>query len=142
MVKFQNFNELIEHDFVRLTAEVKAKREHPETKDLSDREVVKRSVESLAQAVPLGVTPPPTSPVVNDADDHVTSDILPEYLANESDAVQAQHEVKVLIDFFFHEGLERAIRESKKRSPFVVDAFHDALVDKMLPELKKRGVIS
>ena len=38
-------------------------------------------------------------------------------------------------------GIKKAIEEAKKNSAFVLDAFHDALVDKMHDELKERGII-
>jgi len=37
----------------------------------------------------------------------------------------------------FHEGLEKAVREAKNHPPFIEDAFHDALVDRLLPILQK-----
>ena len=35
----------------------------------------------------------------------------------------------------------KAVKEAKKYPPFIEDAFHDALIDKFLPEMKKRGII-
>jgi len=46
-----------------------------------------------------------------------------------------------LVDIVFAKGLAAGVREAKRQPPFVEDAFHDALVDKLLPELKKRGII-
>ena len=39
------------------------------------------------------------------------------------------------------EDITKAVNEARKYPPFVEDAFHDALIDKFLPELKKRGII-
>ena len=46
-----------------------------------------------------------------------------------------------LLDLAFHHGIEKANSEAKKSSPFIVDAFHDALVTKLYPELQKRGIV-
>ena len=45
------------------------------------------------------------------------------------------------MDMVFEKGLEVALKEAGKQTPFIEDAFHDALVDKLLPELKKRGIV-
>ena len=68
------------------------------------------------------------------------SSVLPKYLET-SPEPQVELEVEKLIDMVFHDGIERALKESKRHAPFVQDAFHDSLVDRLLPELKKRGVI-
>ena len=40
-----------------------------------------------------------------------------------------------------HKGIEKAAAEAKKSNPYVLDAFHDALVEKLYPELQRRGVL-
>ncbi len=39
-------------------------------------------------------------------------------------------------------GIKQAINQALTHSPFILDAFHDALVDKLYDELKSRGLIS
>jgi hypothetical protein len=41
----------------------------------------------------------------------------------------------------FKDGILKASSEAAKASPFVLDAFHDALAGKLYEELKKRGVL-
>jgi hypothetical protein len=60
-------------------------------------------------------------------------------LDKSSDEVKLRTEQ--LIDITFHKGLEDAIKEAKKSGPFVLDAFHDALADKLYEEIKKRKMI-
>ena len=47
-----------------------------------------------------------------------------------------------LVDVAFHEGVLVAIKEARKlNEPFLLDAFHDLLVDKLRDELVARNKI-
>ena len=46
-----------------------------------------------------------------------------------------------MVDSVFHEGLWKTLAKAKKSDPFVLDAFHDALTDKLYDELKNRKLI-
>ena len=50
-------------------------------------------------------------------------------------------EVNRLIELVSEKGVKGAIAQAKNSNPFVLDAFHDALVDKLYEELKSRGLI-
>lgn len=140
MTKVQNFSENLENSLSRLGERVNKHLENPGYKNLPEREVVKESIRDFAN---------------NDVRDEETtgaakenmgsspgiSGILPSYLNNDSVSQDAKSEVERLVDIVFKDGLEDAIRASKKRSAFIEDAFHDALVDKLVPELKKRGIL-
>lgn len=82
---------------------------------------------SVSSAVP--VPPPPPKPASQGAS----------YLDSLDDATSAK--VNVLIQEFFTKGLERAIRDAKNEEPYVMDAFHDALTDKLYEELKRRKAV-
>ncbi|MDI6820739.1 MAG: hypothetical protein QMD65_00985 [Patescibacteria group bacterium] len=136
MVKVINFHEKIEQDLAKLSLEIKEQRNRPDIQKLPEREIVKRSLKSFSANLgnePVSAPPPP--PAVKH--DHVR---LPAYLEKENVDSSVKYEIEKLIDMVFHEGLEKAVREAKNRSPFVEDSFHDALVDKLLPELKKTDV--
>ena len=45
------------------------------------------------------------------------------------------------IEIAFEKGVEKAVKEVENESPDIIDAFHDALVDKFYDELKSRGVV-
>lgn len=62
---------------------------------------------------------------------------LPLYLENESPEMKAK--IQELIDMALVSGVEKSVIEAKKYSPFVLDAFHDALTEKIYNELKDRG---
>jgi hypothetical protein len=49
--------------------------------------------------------------------------------------------VEHLVDIALGDNLEKAVRESRKYPAFIEDAFHDALVDKLVPELRQRGIL-
>lgn len=50
-------------------------------------------------------------------------------------------EVNRLIDVAFTKGIEAAFSEVSKDEPYIMDAFHDVLVDRLYEELKKKGVV-
>ncbi len=64
---------------------------------------------------------------------------LPQY-AQDAPA-ETKLEIEYLIDLAIHQGLTKANAQARTSSPFVVDAFHDALVGKLYPEFERRGLI-
>lgn len=141
MVKVAHFKESnIENSFVKLSTEVKRNAEKEELKGAPIEKVLKYTLENY----PLEER----KKVVNKNEDfsektvHPSSNVaqfLPSYIEVEKEEVKQV--VENLIATVFNEGLEKALKLAKKYPPFVVDAFHDALVDKMVPELKKRNLI-
>lgn len=129
-----NFDENIERSLEKIGYHIERTRKEPEARELTDRELVKHSLKSLAQTQKEEDASPSAPAVKN-----VT--ILPTYLQREDVAEEAKAEVEGLVNLFFSRGLEPALKEASKHSPFVEDAFHDALVDKLLPELKKKGFL-
>ena len=121
-------HDILEADIKRLAAEVQGHREKPEAHRLSDQEILRKSLQSLGgtQLVSTVQKQPSDSP-------------LPDY-AKDAPA-EAKLEIEYLLDLALHHGIEKANSEAKKSSPFIVDAFHDALVTKLYPELQKRGIV-
>lgn len=116
------------HEMEAITTEVQRHLEQPETNNLSGQEIVKRSIQNYTgtQGVP---TPPPTP---NDS-------ALPNYMTSAAPA--DKREVEHLIAMVFKDGIMAANDEAAKSSPFVLDAFHDALAGKLYDELKQRGIV-
>lgn len=138
MVKVQNFHEGLERDLERLTANVQQTKERPEAREWSEREVVKQSIRSFRESI----TPSqPRTDEKNEPPAEKKSPFLPTYLEQNSSDPRVKDEVQKLVEIVFQEGLERAVKEAKHHSAFVEDAFHDALADKLLPELKRRKII-
>lgn len=110
----------------RLAAEVQRHRELPENKALTEHELVKKSIQSISPAQLAENAKQASGP-------------LPAYAT--SAPAESKLEIEHLIDVAFHDGLDKANAEAAKSSPFVMDAFHDALAAKLYPELQKRGLL-
>lgn len=50
-------------------------------------------------------------------------------------------EVNRLIDVAFTKGIATAFSEVSKDEPYIMDAFHDVLVDRLYEDLKKKGIV-
>lgn len=120
--------EALEADMKRLAEEIQKHRENPERRGLGGQEVVKRSIQSI-------ITPPPPPP----APQQTQGGALPAYAADAP--AESKLEIEYLIDLAFQHGLDKANAEAMKSSPFVMDAFHDALAAKLYPELQRRGIL-
>ncbi len=133
MVKVKNYHEEIEKDLQKLITGVKEfqekiksleKKETPPT----EKEMVKEALKVFQPPVEKPPAPPPPK----------KEEYLPHYLKDDE---EVKKEVNRLVDLAFKEGIEKAVKEAKSYSPFIEDAFHDALVEKILPILKERGII-
>ncbi|MEK7546688.1 MAG: hypothetical protein AAB536_00695 [Patescibacteria group bacterium] len=120
-------HEALEADMKRLAEEIQRNREAPENRILGGEEIVKKSIQSISYAQ-----------LARDAQ-QASSGPLPKYAAGAP--AESKLEVEYLIDMALYHGLDKANAEAAKSSPFVMDAFHDALAAKLYPELKKRGIL-
>lgn len=141
MVRVVNFESGGGENIISRVAEQVTKiNEKLEMKDASHEVIVKESLKSIAQSIsPQSVSP--TSSVVNDTVETNSNSVFPSYLnkgINENDSKK----IETLVNIAFEKNLDEAINLSKKESPFIEDAFHDALTEKLVPELKKRGVFN
>lgn len=132
--KFEH--DILEADIKRLAAEVQRHRENPELRGLSDQEILRKSIQSFgsAETAPTNGAPP-----VPNAQTQSSSNSLPDY-AKDAPA-EAKLEIEYLLDMVLHHGIEKADAEARKSSPFIMDAFRDALATKLYPELQKRGIV-
>ncbi|MCL5015991.1 MAG: hypothetical protein M1312_00005, partial [Patescibacteria group bacterium] len=67
------------------------------------------------------------------------SPYLPDYVNQAPEEVKL--EVERLLDSAFRKGVDEAIKQARSAGPFVLDAFHDALVDKLYAEMQARKLI-
>jgi len=116
----------LEQDIERLARKIRTQKESaPATSEQAIiRSALQEHVQAQASAQPAE---PPASP------------ILPKYLQQESPEVQLK--VEELVDLAFHKGVEASILEAKKYGPFILDALHDTLTEKLYEELKSRKLI-
>ena|SRR3989344_8786664 len=119
----------LEQDIKRLSTEAKERGVAEKGKEVL-KTVIKEQVTptSPGDVVPVQPTVPPTSSIS-----------LPHYMEGEKDLVKLK--VEKLLDLAWHKGIKRASEEARDSGPIVLDAFHDALTDKLYEELKKRGLI-
>jgi hypothetical protein len=114
----------------------------PEMHEATHEAIVKESIKSIAEKIPeiVPLVAPATSPQKTAP---TSNSSLPAYLENDTDPndVMVKETVEKLVNHVFTDGLEKAIAAAKKQPPFVEDAFHDALVEKIVPELRRRGVL-
>jgi len=134
MTRVENFNESLESELSRLGDTIAEQR--AVTGGVSpEREMVKESLKSFTEAAPSLEAPAPA--IATPA----TQVPLPGYLEGAGADPKAQQEVAVLTKLVFSKGLAVALAEAKRRPPFIEDAFHDELVDVLLPILKQRGLL-
>jgi hypothetical protein len=136
MVRVKNFHENIEKSLERLGKHVERERASYETETPPEEEIVKRSIQAFGRDVALEDGEETRREETKSGE----SSVLPGYLRDNDDEA-VKKEVEDLVQQVFERGLEAALKSAAKHSPFVEDAFHDALVDKLLPKLKKRGIV-
>ncbi len=124
----------MEADVERLSSEIKKHYERPESAGLSGQEIIKKSLQTAyPQPAPTKVQPAAGKQVLE------SENILPDYAKTAPEEVKVK--IEKLLEMTFRDGLEKAAAEAKKQDPFVLDAFHDSLVEKLYPILKQRGII-
>ena len=122
-------SEAMEVDMKRIAEEIQKHRENPEVKNYSDRELLKKSIQSMVPVAPV-------------RDDSAQIQGGEDPLSNLNSAPpSAKLEVEQLLSLAFKSGVVKASEEAGKSSPFVLDAFHDALTGQLYEEFKKRGII-
>ena len=123
----------LEQDIKRLSREVKEKRNLPEHKELSERELIKQTLQPLIRPrAPVAPSVAKPAPLIKET-------FLPDYLKDSPAEIKLQ--VEKLVDAVFHQGLEKTVKEANRAGAFILDAFHDALTDKLYEELKQRKLI-
>lgn len=137
MVKVQDFSaEGFEKNIQHAGERVRAYKENPSFREAPEREVVKKSFQ-LGASPPL---PPGVSQVAQDQDVQDSSSFLPDYFLG-GDADGMREAVLRLAEIALHGDLEKSLKDARKLSPYLEDAFHDALVDKLVPEMQRRGLL-
>ena len=126
----------LEADIERLSKEIIEKRKLPEYKELSEKELLRQTLQPLIkqQTFQQGGRPPAVQSTAP-----VRETILPDYLKDSPAELKIQ--VEKLIDLVFHQGIRKTAKQARQAGAFILDAFHDALTDKLYDELKKRKLL-
>ncbi|MBI5138824.1 MAG: hypothetical protein HZA95_03445 [Candidatus Vogelbacteria bacterium] len=109
-----------------------------EEKELVRHVVAEKIGEVMGQA--MSITPPTTSPSASSKVAPVVKAKRPTYLDTlDNDAVA---KINALMATIFEKGISQTIKQVVEEDPFILDAFHDALVDKLYDELKNHNLIN
>ena len=134
-------SEFLEQDIKELEQRLKALREQKEQKEprqvVKDYLVEKTRPKAMPPAAPslfLKTKPAKTEPELEEEEKD-----LPNYMKNYDEKTKST--VKRLIQTAWQKGVESAISQSRQHGPFIVDALHDALVDKLYNQLKARKIL-
>jgi len=150
-----DFSANLEKSLVKLGQEVQSQKvKTPEgmqpSQDMVEKIIVKEAIKNFSEKISENVTPAqiqatkpvtptPVQPVIQAQDDGGIH-VLPAYLEKDGDP-QAKQIVEQLALMAFQKGVEDAIKASLSYPPFIIDAFHDSLTEKLTPELKKRNLL-
>ncbi len=137
-MKVQNFSERLEADLTRLGQEVQARKERQEGGAVEEKNIVKESLKTMAEGSEASQSTPQVSDNLSSKDE----DYLPAYLSNASGGEEMKRAVEHLLELTLEKGIQKAVAVARRANPFIEDAFHDALADKLIPELKKRGIFN
>jgi hypothetical protein len=140
-----SFEKVLESDIQQLATEIRGQREKPEMKDAAEQELVKEAIRAFPE-MPKNINEQPQATsgtaVTTDGNNATGNDVnspLPAYAQNAPAEVKL--EIEYLLDVALKKGIGPALTESQKSPAFVQDAFHDALVGRLYPELQKRGIV-
>ena len=117
----------LEQDIERLAAEVG---HLPERTPEATKEAVREILKQRLQAAPLPAAAEPPGGAQNQAG------VLPSYMQSAPPGEKLI--VERLIDLAWHKGIAAAVQEARSRHPLIMDAFHDALTNKVFDELMRR----
>lgn len=125
----------LEADIQKLSKELAEKKQLLEHRDLSERDIIKKILYPIIKQMPATSQQSDVSIQMSD----ISSQNLPDYLKDSPDDIKLQ--VEKLIDLAINYGVEKAARTAGQLNAFIVDAFHDAITDKLYDELKNRKIL-
>ncbi len=144
-ITWNNSNGL-EAEIAELSRQIEVKRQQLESERgiVSDREVVQEALadnfnvnEAVTTTEQVGLDMSVTKPTPQVAQAPVVGQSYLDTLDDQSVTI-----INNLISLVPVEGIKKTIKQALAHPPFILDAFHDALVDKLYDELKTRGLVS
>jgi dsRNA-specific ribonuclease len=123
-------------NYSELAQEIKARKESiPEA---PEKEIVSNIIsQKISQVEKPAVSSQPQPQPQSQSQSQ--SQVLPSYLKDKDPSIK--NEVESLVNLTLEKGLEEGIKIASKKDPFILDAYHDALSDVLIEELKKRNLI-
>lgn len=96
---------------------------------------VEAAAERIAEHPPVMPAPAPTAPPVIPAGEAKIK-------AGELKLLGEEEQIKHLSDLAFHKGIGHAVEVAQNLdNPYLLDKFHDTVVDRLYQELVKRGML-
>jgi len=128
----------LEQEIAELQKMIEAKRDQLEKAGgiIEEKELVRQSVREMFLNVPAQIPLSTTTPTPATTQTVPVGGSYLDYLDP-----QTTETINRFIGEIQAKGITPVINEVASQKPFVVDAFHDALVDKLYDELKQRGLI-
>lgn len=130
-MRVKHFSEHLEKSLDRVVVNLPAKTESILPGPDLERERVKEALLRIVEEEK--VTPEPEEKLAEE------TPVAPVYSPKEEISSDVEKKVESLVDVAMTEGIPAALKLAKKQDVFIQDALHDALIDELLPELKKRG---
>lgn len=121
-------------DIEKLGQQIQEKKSSPESQSVTDKDLIKQHLQPMVYPQGRQAAPVVPAPAAQDEDKY-----LPDYLKDAPQETKIQ--VEKLLEETIKSGLAKGISDAQKMPPFVLDAYHDALIDKLHDELKKRKII-
>lgn len=139
----QESTRAIEQEIAQLSKAIEEKRAvlEKENKIVEEKELVRTAVQETVaglqlHTVPLPAHRPPPSAQPPAPQPKPTAR---HYLDNLDE--ESVNKVQLLVNETFHKGIKKTVEEVQHEEAFIIDAYHDALVDKLYEELKARGIV-
>jgi len=123
---------IIEKEIADLSVAIQEKRAQLERERGSAVEASEALHHVVSEKLAMAPTPAPQA-------NHLASQKTKSYL-DDLDPIDTE-KINSYIDLIPKQGLEKTINQVKNESAYLLDAFHDALVDKLKEELKKQNLI-
>lgn len=138
MVIRKDFN-VLETDIEKISAEIAEKKKLLEHKDVSERELIKQSIKASVQVKQQLTTDKDKN---EDKNTNFAKNFLPDYFKDVKNLPpETKSQIELLIDLTLHQGIDKTVHRAQRFNPFIIDAFHDILTDKLHEELKKRNLL-
>jgi hypothetical protein len=128
----EHFKNTIEAEIAELTKQIEIKRRVLESEKgiIEEKDVVRQAVgEKISEEI-VSFQPQKKTTKSDDGKSYLDS-------VDEDTA----HIINGLLEKFFSEGPRVAIKYAEMNDPYIIDAFHDALTDKMYEKLKAEGIV-
>ena len=134
---------IIEQEIAQLSLAIEEKRTilEKENRIVEEKELVRTAVQETVaglqlHTVPLPAHKPPPSAQPPAPQPKPTAR---HYLDNLDE--ESVNKVQLLVNKTFDKGIKKTVGEIQHEEAFIIDAYHDALVDKLYEELKARGIV-